>query len=103
MKSINRHYLSALIILLICGSAANAQVKIGVSPTPIVTGAKLQVDGDNTTSTDAKFIVNGSGNVGVGTANQGTTLDINGAITNREVEVTVSGNAVTVPANTSME
>lgn len=52
--------------MLICGSAANAQVKIGVNPTQIVTGAKLQMDGDNTTSTDAKFIVNGSGNVGVG-------------------------------------
>ena len=62
----------------------------------------MQVDGDNTTSTNAKLIVTGSGNVGVGTANPGTTLDVNGALTNRETEVTVSGNAVTIPANTSM-
>jgi hypothetical protein len=42
-----------------------------------------------------------SGNVGINTANPGTTLDVNGAITNRETAVAVTGNAATVPANIS--
>jgi BclB C-terminal domain-containing protein len=91
-----------IILAVFIFSITQAQVKIGDNPTQIVTGAKLQVDGDNTTSTETKLIVTGGGNVGVGTANPGTKLDINGAITNRETEITVSGNAVTIPANTSM-
>ncbi|PTT28978.1 hypothetical protein DBR28_16730 [Chryseobacterium sp. HMWF028] len=42
-----------------------------------------------------------AGNVGINTTTPGTTLDVNGAITNRETTVAVSGNAVTVPANVS--
>ncbi|WP_353718337.1 hypothetical protein [Dyadobacter sp. 676] len=42
-----------------------------------------------------------NGNVGIGTSTPGTKLDVNGAITNRETVLTVSGNAVSVPANTS--
>ncbi|MDR6403736.1 MULTISPECIES: hypothetical protein [Chryseobacterium] len=42
-----------------------------------------------------------SGNVGINTANPGTTLDVNGAITNRETAVAVTGNAATIAANTS--
>ncbi len=40
--------------------------------------------------------------VGIGITTPGTTLDVNGAITNRETEVTVSANSATVPANTSL-
>ncbi|SHG23960.1 tail fiber domain-containing protein [Chryseobacterium sp. OV279] len=42
-----------------------------------------------------------SGTVGVGTNTAGTALDVNGAITNRETTVAVTGNAATVVANTS--
>ena len=42
-----------------------------------------------------------SGNVGINTTTPGTTLDVNGAITNRETGVAVTGNAATVPANIS--
>jgi len=42
-----------------------------------------------------------TGNVGIGTATPGTKLDVNGAITNREVVVSVTSNSATVPANTS--
>ena len=101
MKTFNHHYFFCLLFVAISFAAAS-QVKIGVNPTQIVSGAKLQVDGDNTTGTAAKFIVTGSGNVGMGTANPGTTLDINGAITYRETDVTISSNAVTLSANTSM-
>jgi BclB C-terminal domain-containing protein len=40
--------------------------------------------------------------VGIGTTTPGTTLDVNGAITNRETQVVISSNAATIPANTSM-
>jgi BclB C-terminal domain-containing protein len=40
--------------------------------------------------------------VGIGTTTPGTTLDVNGAITNRETQVAVIANAATIPANTSM-
>ncbi|PWN58139.1 hypothetical protein C1634_024510 [Chryseobacterium viscerum] len=42
-----------------------------------------------------------AGNVGINTTSPGTTLDVNGAITNRETIAPVSANAVTVPANVS--
>ncbi|PWN57993.1 beta strand repeat-containing protein [Chryseobacterium viscerum] len=42
-----------------------------------------------------------SGNVGINTTTPGTTLDVNGAITNRETIASVSANVVTVPANVS--
>ncbi|MDR6403735.1 MULTISPECIES: hypothetical protein [Chryseobacterium] len=42
-----------------------------------------------------------NGNVGINTTTPGTTLDVNGAITNRETAVAVAGNAATVPANIS--
>lgn len=82
-------------------STAIAQVKVGSNPTQIVTGAKLQVDGDNTTATPAKLIVTGTGNTGVGTAAPGTVLDVNGAVTNRETALAITANAATVPANVS--
>ena len=40
--------------------------------------------------------------VGIGTSTPGTTLDVNGAITSRETQVTVSSNAAAIPANTSL-
>ena len=40
--------------------------------------------------------------VGIGTSTPGTTLDVNGAITSRETQVTVSANAAAIPANTSL-
>lgn len=42
-----------------------------------------------------------TGNVGINTTTPGTTLDVNGAITNRETAVNVAGNTATVPANIS--
>ena len=42
-----------------------------------------------------------NGNVGINTTTPGTTLDVNGAITNRETAVAVAGNAATIPANIS--
>jgi len=54
-----------------------AQLKVGDNPTLIVTSAKLQVDGDNTTTTPSKLIVTGTGNVGVGTAAPGAKLEVN--------------------------
>jgi hypothetical protein len=41
------------------------------------------------------------GQVGINTSTPGTTLDVNGAITNRETAVAVTGNAATIPANVS--
>ncbi|SEW47496.1 hypothetical protein SAMN05421841_3538 [Chryseobacterium wanjuense] len=40
-----------------------------------------------------------AGNVGINTTTPGTTLDVNGAITNRETAVAVAANAATIPAN----
>ncbi|SEW47501.1 hypothetical protein SAMN05421841_3539 [Chryseobacterium wanjuense] len=40
-----------------------------------------------------------AGNVGINTTTPGTTLDVNGAITNRETAVAVTANAATIPAN----
>lgn len=55
------------------------------------------------TAADAKddLVMLANGNVGIGLNFPGTTLDVNGAITNREIILTVSGNAVSVPANVS--
>jgi BclB C-terminal domain-containing protein len=102
MKKITRYLLSGLMAAFICAASVNAQVKIGTNPTQIVSGARLQVDGDNTTTTASKLIVTSTGNVGIGTANPGTALDVSGAITYRETDVTISSNAVTIPSNTSM-
>ncbi len=101
MKTITRNIIFGILTAFILNSAT-AQVKIGTNPTQIVTGAKLQVDGDNTTTTNAKLIVTGTGNVGIGTANPGTALDVSGAITIRETDVTISSNAVTIASNTSL-
>ncbi|WP_164463290.1 tail fiber domain-containing protein [Chryseobacterium sp. G0201] len=43
-----------------------------------------------------------TGNVGINTITPGTTLDVNGAITNRETAVAVATNAATIPANISL-
>ncbi len=96
--------LQLILTTAVLGTVNNsiAQAKIGANPNKIVAGAKLQVDGDNTTATPAKLIVTGSGNMGIGTAAPGTLLDVNGAITNRETAVAVSANAATIPANTSL-
>jgi len=56
--------------------AATAQVKIGANPTQIVPGAELQINGDSSTSTPASLIVNGTGNVGIGTANPQNRVEI---------------------------
>ncbi|MDR6487478.1 guanyl-specific ribonuclease Sa [Chryseobacterium vietnamense] len=57
---------------------------------------------DLMTNNTVKMKITPSGNVGVGTSTPGTTLDVNGAITNRETALAVTGNAVTIPANVSL-
>ncbi|MGX5683876.1 hypothetical protein ACWKWW_04885 [Chryseobacterium cucumeris] len=47
------------------------------------------------------LVVTSNGNLGLGLIAPGTTLDVNGAITNRETALAVAGNAVTIPANVS--
>jgi len=42
-----------------------------------------------------------TGNVGINTATPGTTLDVNGAITNRETGISIAGNSAAIPANIS--
>ncbi|SHM75084.1 hypothetical protein [Chryseobacterium polytrichastri] len=39
--------------------------------------------------------------VGINTTTPGTTLDVNGAITNRETTVAVASNSATIPTNVS--
>lgn len=48
------------------------------------------------------LVTTSNGNVGLGLTAPGTTLDVNGAITNRETVLTVAGNAVSVPSNVSL-
>lgn len=47
------------------------------------------------------LVVTSNGNLGLGLTAPATTLDVNGAITNRETTLVVSGNAATIPANIS--
>ncbi|SIR01453.1 beta strand repeat-containing protein [Chryseobacterium sp. RU33C] len=57
---------------------------------------------NKTAATGLPLVLNPvGGNVGIATASPGTALDVNGAITNRETVLAVSGNSVTVPANVS--
>ncbi|QXU49928.1 hypothetical protein KYG33_02450 [Chryseobacterium sp. D764] len=42
-----------------------------------------------------------TGNVGINTTTPGTTLDVNGAITNRETAISVTSNNANIPANIS--
>ncbi|AZA50654.1 hypothetical protein EG346_21840 [Chryseobacterium carnipullorum] len=56
------------------------------------------------TASQAKddLVMTSNGNLGLGLTTPGTTLDVNGAITNRETAVAVAGNAVIIPANVSL-
>jgi len=72
---------------------AMAQVKIGDNPTKIVTGAKLQIDGDTATATPAKLIVTGTGMTGIATASPGSSLTVNGSIAgNYRIETNTAAN-----------
>ncbi|WP_433631708.1 hypothetical protein [Chryseobacterium cucumeris] len=47
------------------------------------------------------LVTTSNGNLGLGLTTPGTTLDVNGAITNRETNLAVAGNAVSIPVNVS--
>ncbi|WP_426479641.1 hypothetical protein ACP3T3_09495 [Chryseobacterium sp. CBSDS_008] len=47
------------------------------------------------------LVMSPNGNLGLGLTAPGTTLDVNGAITNRETALAIAANAVTIPANVS--
>lgn len=53
-----------------------SQVKIGINPTKIVSGALFQIDGNSTITAPVKLIIAGTGNVGIGTTNPTNTLHI---------------------------
>ncbi|MDR6487474.1 hypothetical protein J2799_001979 [Chryseobacterium vietnamense] len=48
------------------------------------------------------LVMTSNGNLGLGLTAPGTTLDVKGAITNRETVLAVAGNAVTIPTNVSL-
>ncbi|MDQ1855232.1 hypothetical protein [Chryseobacterium sp. WLY505] len=111
-------------------SPTNKLVVTGVNAQPsalgtVNTNAALRVDGNTnhaldfgtytnspfgsyissqnkTAATGLPLVLNPvGGNVGIAIDSPGTTLDVNGAITNRETALAVAGNAVTIPANIS--
>ncbi|MBS1902257.1 MAG: hypothetical protein JSS75_00960 [Bacteroidetes bacterium] len=47
------------------------------------------------------FWDNSNSRLGIGTSSPGTSLDINGALTNRETSLAVASNAATIPSNSS--
>ncbi|MEY8760552.1 hypothetical protein [Chryseobacterium tongliaoense] len=64
-------------------------------------GTTDNVDFVTRTNNTEKMRITAAGNAGIGTSIPGTSLDVNGAITNRETAVAVAGNAATIAANTS--
>jgi hypothetical protein len=68
-----------------------------------IDGLKNNPSTGTPTATEAKddLVTTSNGNLGLGIITPGTTLDVNGAITNRETALAVAGNAVSVPANVS--
>jgi len=68
-----------------------------------VDGLKNNPSTGTPTAVQAKddLVMLANGNLGLGIIAPGTTLDVNGAITNRETVLAVTGNAVSVPKNIS--
>ncbi|WP_330747393.1 beta strand repeat-containing protein [Chryseobacterium sp. CP-77] len=94
-------------IFIMFSLAAKSQVGINTSnPQGIfsVDGMKNNPTSGVPTSAQAKddLVMTPNGNLGLGLIAPGTTLDVNGAITNRETALAVAGNAVTIPANVSL-
>ncbi|RQO31065.1 hypothetical protein DBR32_10190 [Taibaiella sp. KBW10] len=89
------------ILLAGCGLKAVAQVKVGSNPTQIVTGARFQVDGDNTTTTPAKLLIDATGNVGIGTAAPTAKLQVSATGTNDPVRIENLQNAATTAGTTA--
>ncbi|MDV7699271.1 hypothetical protein N6B72_20315 [Chryseobacterium soli] len=83
------------------GTAWNLLGSTGTVPSTNFLGTTDNQDMVFRTNNIEKTRITANGNVGVNTPTPGTTLDINGAITNRETAVAVSGNSATVPANVS--
>ncbi|STD01120.1 hypothetical protein [Chryseobacterium carnipullorum] len=69
-----------------------------------VDGLKNNPSTGTPTITQAKddLVMTSNGNLGLGLTAPGTTLDVNGAITNRETALIVAGNTVTIPSNVSL-